>query len=199
MISVMAAAKPAIESAKRRSSGEVFMLRRIIETGTVTHHQLGLWATPGIERRKSVLRGNSVLQTGADRTSAGWLAIPWLNKYLEEARPKLIVEPDEREVFLCVSGPGLTPGVLSHVVHGYVEASGVNRTGSCHLFHHAMAALMLENDADLRYVQQMLGHARLNRTEIYTHVNIQELIEVHRLTHPAKLPEAGLEKSPVSK
>jgi integrase/recombinase XerD len=76
-------------------------------------------------------------------------------------------------VFLCVSGPGLTPGVLSHVVHGYVEASGVNRTGSCHLFRHAMAALMLENGADLRYVQQMLGHARLNKAEIYTHGNIQ--------------------------
>jgi site-specific recombinase XerD len=52
-----------------------------------------------------------------------------------------------------------------------------------------MATLMLENGADLRYVQQMLGHARLNTTEIYTHVNIQKLIEVHRLTHPAKLPE----------
>ena len=45
------------------------------------------------------------------------------------------------------------------------------------------------NGADLRYVRQMLGHARLNTTEIYTHVNIQKLIEVHRLTHPAKLPE----------
>lgn len=52
-----------------------------------------------------------------------------------------------------------------------------------------MATLMLENGADLRYVQQMLGHARLNTTEIYTRVNIQKLIEVHRLTHPAKLPE----------
>jgi site-specific recombinase XerD len=49
---------------------------------------------------------------------------------------------------------------------------------------------MLENGADLRYVQQMLGHARLNTTEIYTHVNIQKLIEVHRLTHSARLPKA---------
>ena len=69
-----------------------------------------------------------------------------------------------------------------------------------------MATLMLENGADIRYVQQMLGHARLNTTEIYTHVNIQKLIEVHRLTHPAKLPQGemvavckDLEKSPVSK
>jgi len=57
----------------------------------------------------------------------------------------------------------------------------------CHLFRHAMATLMLENGADIRYVQEMLGHAWLNTTEIYTHVNIQKLIEVHRLTHPAKV------------
>jgi integrase len=84
---------------------------------------------------------------------------------------------------------GLTPGVLCHVVHDYVKASGIAKNGSCHLFRHAMATLMLENGADLRYVQQMLGHARLSATEIYTHVNIQKLIEVHRLTHQAKLPE----------
>jgi len=49
-----------------------------------------------------------------------------------------------------------------------------------------MATLMLENGADLRSIQQMLGHARLNTTEVYTHLNIRRLIEVHRLTHPAK-------------
>ena len=54
-----------------------------------------------------------------------------------------------------------------------------------------MATLMLENGADLRYVQQMLGHARLNTTEIYTYVNIQKLIEVHSQTHPAKLPPSS--------
>lgn len=149
-------------------------------------------------------RGTVMIREGKGKKDRllpiGARAAAWLNKYLEEARPKLIVEPDEREVFLCVSGRGLTPGVLGHVVHGYVEASGVNKSGSCHLFRHAMATLMLENGADLRYVQQMLGHARLNTTEIYTHVNIQKLIEVHRLTHPAKLPqgETALEKRPAS-
>ena len=80
--------------------------------------------------------------------------------------------------------------MLGNLVRDYVKRSGVNKSGCCHLFRHAMATLMLENGADLRYVQQMLGHARLNTTEIYTHVNIQKLIEVHRLTHPAKLPAA---------
>ena len=72
------------------------------------------------------------------------------------------------------------------------------KTGSCHLFRHTMATLMLENGADLRYVQQMLGHARLNTTEIYTHVNIQKLIEVHRQSHPAKLPQPEPAPAPSS-
>lgn len=140
-------------------------------------------------------RGTVMIREGKGKKDRllpiGARATAWLNKYLNEARTKLIVEPDEREVFLCVSGRGLTPGVLGHVVHDYVQASGIAKNGSCHLFRHAMATLMLENGADLRYVQQMLGHARLNTTEIYTHVNIQKLIEVHRQTHPAKLPPAN--------
>ena len=140
-------------------------------------------------------RGTVMIREGKGKKDRllplGERAAAWLNKYLEEARPKLIVEPDEREVFLCVSGRGLTPGVLGNLVHDHVQRSGIGKAGSCHIFRHAMATLMLENGADLRYVQQMLGHARLNTTEIYTHVNIQKLIEVHSQTHPAKLPKAG--------
>lgn len=139
-------------------------------------------------------RGTVMIREGKGKKDRllpiGQRAAAWLNKYLEEARSKLVVEPDEREIFLCVSGKGLTPGVLGNVVHEYVQRSGIGKVGSCHLFRHAMATLMLENGADLRYVQQMLGHARLNTTEIYTHITIQKLIEVHRQTHPAKLPSS---------
>lgn len=138
-------------------------------------------------------RGSVMVRQGKGKKDRllpiGERAAAWVRKYLEEARGKLVVEPDGRQLFLNITGGGLTPGVLGNLVHAYVKASGVNKAGSCHLFRHAMATLMLENGADLRYVQEMLGHARLNTTEIYTHVNIQKLIEVHRLTHPAKLPE----------
>jgi integrase/recombinase XerD len=154
-------------------------------------------------------RGTVMIREGKGKKDRllpiGQRAAAWLDKYLEEARAKLVVEPDERQIFLCVSGKGLTPGVLGNVVHEYVQRSGIGKIGSCHLFRHAMATLMLENGADLRYVQQMLGHARLNTTEIYTHITIQKLIEVHRLTHPARLPQGemvavckDLEKSPAS-
>ena len=80
------------------------------------------------------------------------------------------------------------------LVTRYVIASGVGKTGSCHLFRHTCATLMLENGADIRYVQEQLGHACLQTTQIYTHVSIRRLKEVHSATHPGamlKRPDAG--------
>ncbi|MBK9967775.1 MAG: tyrosine-type recombinase/integrase [Holophagales bacterium] len=93
------------------------------------------------------------------------------------------------------------------VVSRYVKASGVAKTGACHLFRHAMATLMLENGADIRFIQAMLGHVKLTTTEIYTHVAITKLKEIHTATHPAarlgprkEEPDAGIPDStePVS-
>ena len=74
----------------------------------------------------------------------------------------------------------------------YVEQAAVGKHGSCHLFRHSMATLMLEGGADIRYIQQMLGHAQLSTTQIYTQVSIRALQQVHALTHPA---EAGAAKN----
>ena len=63
----------------------------------------------------------------------------------------------------------------------------IGKRGSCHLFRHTMATLMLEGGADIRFIQAMLGHADLKTTQIYTHVAIRQLKEIHRATHPAKL------------
>jgi integrase len=76
-------------------------------------------------------------------------------------------------------------GRLSDLVKKYLRAAGVE-AGSCHLFRHAMATQMLENGADIRFIQAILGHAQLTTTEIYTHVTIAKLKEVHALTHPAE-------------
>ena len=69
----------------------------------------------------------------------------------------------------------------------YVKMANIDKVGSCHLFRHTMATLMLNNGADIRFIQQMLGHSQLSTTEIYTHVAIHKLKEIHNLTHPAKL------------
>jgi hypothetical protein len=79
------------------------------------------------------------------------------------------------------------PNQLSALVRGYLEQAGVAKPGACHLFRHTSATLMLEAGADVRYIQAMLGHVSLATTQIYTHVSIQKLREVHEKTHPARL------------
>jgi integrase/recombinase XerD len=72
----------------------------------------------------------------------------------------------------------------------YVKSAGISKGGACHIFRHTMATLMLEGGADIRYIQAMLGHVRLDTTQIYTHVSIRMLKQVHTATHPgARLDE----------
>lgn len=117
----------------------------------------------------------------------GERALAWVEKYLEQARPRLAVPPDEGLVFLSRTGKPLTPTGLSIAVKGYLARAGIERRGACHLFRHSMATAMLDNGADIRYVQEMLGHADLKTTQIYTHVSIRKLKEIHAATHPARL------------
>lgn len=65
-----------------------------------------------------------------------------------------------------------------------VDAAQLGKRGSCHLFWHTCATLMLENGADVRFIQQQLGHADLTATQIYTHVAVRQLKEVHTRTPP---------------
>lgn len=114
-------------------------------------------------------------------------ALVWIEKYLVEVRPSLVVEPDEGTIFLTNMGDTFTPKRLSQLVSRYVDAAGFAKRGSCHLFRHACATLMLEAGADTRFIQELLGHQKLETTQIYTQVSITKLKEVHTATHPAKL------------
>jgi integrase/recombinase XerD len=118
----------------------------------------------------------------------------WVRKYLDEARPQLLCEPDDKTLFLSNAGEPLALDYLTEMVAGYVDAADVGKHGACHLFRHTMATLMLENGADIRFIQAMLGHADLKTTQIYTHVAIRQLQEIHRATHPAKLEKELFEK-----
>jgi integrase/recombinase XerD len=76
--------------------------------------------------------------------------------------------------------------LLAEIVRGAVNDSGVGKKGACHMFRHTMATPMLENGADIRFIQAILGHAELSTTEIYTQVSIKQLKAVHTATHPAR-------------
>lgn len=118
----------------------------------------------------------------------GERALAWIEKYKNDLRPSLVVNPDEEILFLSCRGKPLRPNDVGIQVRNYVKASGIDKEGSCHMFRHTMATLMLENGADIRYIQQILGHTSLVTTQIYTQVSIKKLKEVHSATHPgAKL------------
>ena len=118
-------------------------------------------------------------------------AIDWITKYLEDARPQLAIDPNEKTLFLSVTGLALEPNTLSELVRNYIKKADIGKTGSCHLFRHTMATLMLENGADIRFIQAMLGHANIQTTEVYTQVSIKKLQQVHELTHPSTHEAAG--------
>ena len=139
-----------------------------------------------------VERGTLMVRQGKGKKDRmipiGDRAIAWIEKYLGDVRPQLVVEPDEGVLFLTATGEGFTPNRLTQLVRDYVTAAETGKTGACHLFRHTMATLMLEHGADIRFIQQMLGHAKLETTQIYTQVSIRKLKEIHTATHPgAKL------------
>ncbi|PVZ84727.1 recombinase XerD [Serratia sp. S1B] len=118
-------------------------------------------------------------------------ALKWVQHYQQQVRPQLVVNPDVEALFVALDGlAGLTPNGVTAVTKSYIVASGVSRWGSCHLFRHAMATQMLENGADIRWIQAMLGHASLESTQIYTQVSIRALQAVHASTHPAEQPDS---------
>ena len=117
----------------------------------------------------------------------GERALAWLERYLHEARPQLAAEPDDGTLFLTVDGTPFSLDRLTQLARDYVTASGVPKQGACHLFRHTLATLMLEGGADIRYIQQMLGHADITTTQIYTQVSIRHLQAIHAATHPAAL------------
>ncbi|ODS24402.1 hypothetical protein AB835_03630 [Candidatus Endobugula sertula] len=117
----------------------------------------------------------------------GKRALQWIQKYQREVRDHLLIDHQEPHVFLTDYGEPFNGSYIGHQVKKYIEQAGIKVSGSCHLFRHAMATHMLENGADIRFIQAMLGHADLSTTEIYTRVSIEKLREIHAATHPAKI------------
>jgi integrase/recombinase XerD len=118
----------------------------------------------------------------------GQQSLAWLEKYLETSRPLLVFRSEEPALFLSGYGDRLSSGHLGNWVSRTLKAAGIQRAGACHLFRHACATHMLENGADIRFIQELLGHARLDTTQIYTKVSIQALHAVYRRCHPAAQP-----------
>jgi integrase/recombinase XerD len=116
----------------------------------------------------------------------GERALKWLERYIDEVRPRLELRAGERALFLTSYGEPFNPDVVSRMVSAWMKKAGNGRSGSCHLIRHSCATHMLEGGADIRFIQQLLGHEKLETTAIYTEVSIEQLKAVHARTHPAE-------------
>ncbi len=114
----------------------------------------------------------------------GKMAVAALNRYLEAGRPKLISPKSPANVFLTRRGTPFASVTLWLHIKNRVHRAGVERNITPHMLRHSFATHLLEHGADLRVIQELLGHANISTTEIYTHVTGNRLRDIHRKFHP---------------
>jgi integrase/recombinase XerD len=160
------------------------MLEVLYSTGIRRAELIGL-NLHDIEREHGVM----LVREGKGRKDRvvpiGERALAWIDRYLADVRPDLASGADDGTLFLSTYGQPLGEARVAEIVREAVNDSGIGKRGSCHMLRHTMATLMLENGADIRIIQAILGHADLKSTEIYTQVSINALTAVHTATHPA--------------
>lgn len=114
----------------------------------------------------------------------GHLALRALGRYLKEARPYLLKSPDEPTLFLSRLGRRLDRERIWGIIKETARLAGITKNVHPHTLRHSFASHLLENGADLRVIQEMLGHADIATTQIYTHIDQRRLLEVQRKFHP---------------
>jgi integrase/recombinase XerD len=131
-------------------------------------------------------------------------ALAWVARYVAEVWTRYPQGAEHRRLFISVQnaarrrdrGQPLREKAVTTIMRGHVLASGVAKEGACHIFRHTAATLMMENGADIRAIQDFLGHADIQTTGIYTNVSFKFLKDQHTKTHPSAMGQA--EAVPVS-
>ncbi len=114
----------------------------------------------------------------------GRSAIEWTTRYVSEQRISLTSRDSEDYIFLNARGNKLSRMAIFNIVRQYASGAGITKEISPHTFRHTFATHLLEGGADLRSVQEMLGHSSISTTQIYTHIDRSFIKEVHRTFHP---------------
>ncbi len=108
----------------------------------------------------------------------------WIKKYLEKVRPHLIKRKSDSSLFLTRLGKGFSRQGLWKVIKKYAHRSGLGKEITPHTLRHCFATHLLQGGADLRSVQEMLGHADISTTQVYTHLDRRRLKSIHAKYHP---------------
>ncbi len=112
------------------------------------------------------------------------IACRFLESYLNAIRPELLFGRTTDRLFLSARGKPLDKNVLSELVIQYARAAKIKKHVTCHIWRHTCATHLLKNRANLRHVQEILGHRSLATTERYLHLTITDLKDAHRRCHP---------------
>jgi integrase/recombinase XerD len=164
----------------------VFRDRALLELAYGAGLRVSEWITLGVRDlmlEEGLIRvfgkGSKERLVPIGRSAIGAVAI-----YTRELRPKLEKGEGKGILFLNARGRPLTRMGASKILRGYVERAGITKHVSPHTLRHSFATHLLEGGADLRAVQEMLGHVDISTTQIYTHVDREYLRQVHRSYHP---------------
>ncbi len=114
----------------------------------------------------------------------GSKALDAISGFMANGRPALVTKRSTSHLFLSVRGTALSPDRVRQIVKERAALAGIDQTVYPHLLRHCFATHLLEGGADLRVIQELLGHADIATTEVYTHLDRQRLKSVHRKFHP---------------
>jgi integrase/recombinase XerD len=127
----------------------------------------------------------------------GRRALAWVEKYLKEGRPQLGKNQNHNALFVGAHGQRVIPGRLAGHIGLLIRKARLGKSGSCHVFRHSFATALMDNGCDIRHIQTMLGHVKLETTAIYLHLSLQDVKAAHEKFHPSsrtdprKMPLAG--------
>ena len=169
-------------------TGDVFGLRDRAMLELLYATGLRVSELVGIELTQVNLRQGVVRVSGKGNKERlvplGEEAISWLQRYLSESRSQLVEGKPSRSVFVTRRGGAMSRQSFWYLIKKYARRAGINSDLSPHTLRHAFATHLLNNGADLRVVQMLLGHNDISTTQIYTHIATERLKQLHSVHHP---------------
>jgi integrase/recombinase XerD len=159
------------------------ILEVLYSTG-IRRHELVNLTLPDVDYQEGFVRINNGKGSKDRVVPIGKIACRYIENYVKQVRPMLVKDPTENHLFLSILGHSPCFSTIGEIVKKHTRKAKIKKTVTPHTFRHTCATHMLRNKANIRHLQELLGHASLESTQVYAHVSITDLKEVHSKCHP---------------